>query len=933
MRFGTRRVRIPGDRRRALNAAIIGAIVLLVLTLAAFTEPADETPQIRLSSGSAWLVSPTVAAVTLVDGASESIVAARRLDAAPDDDVSVTQSGNDAFVVNDSAGTVARVDGATLQVKPARQFADSAGSLELVAGPSALYVLDANRGQAFRVDPRSLDTQVEVSLAARPGPSQSVVDTDGRLWVVDADRGSLIWIDGTERSAADEPPGPGSRLILVRDRPVLTDPASGHLRAIDADGDIGEPTCLDIQDGADPQLLGSRTDDVVYAAVSQTGTLLTAATDTDDCAAAPLTISDRGDVLGAPVSSDRFLFVPNLTTGSTIIVDTAGRTVLPPLELVEQGHDFELIAKDGLVFYNDLDGSRAGVLTYDGTDWQVGPTLNKYDPGTGEITALNDEIIDAPVADAPAPTDSPAGAEPSTADQPDSGTSTFGSPTENAVPNPTTTRTLPTSTPPIPTRPALPGPVPAPADPNRPDPNNPAPNNPAPNNPPSTLRLTLSVSGDGTVTGPNGLSCPSSCSVTLTAGTEVSLTATFPARSIATWSGPCAGRTTDCRFTPTGDTLISLTVAPPPADPVLTVTLDGRGRVTGSVDCPDVTCTATIPAGQEVTLTASPDARFAGWSEPCAARTTPTCTFRITGDVTVEASFTANAVLGDMEATDADPGIDQRVSFSVPIAQAGNAGVWTWTASGPTSQGPTEGLAEAPFETSFTAAGDYTVHLDVAYPDGTSDEADRVVTVADQCAIAPSFTDRIDFRDLPSSTAESIDVEMSGCFSAAAATPTVTSAAWLTLTTQSVFWTDDNTGSTTGRFTFRASSPPRDGMNQDAISLTLPNGQSLKIDVLENLPPVALDSYNCAIQDGNARIVFKAADADIASNSAVVTIGPKTWDMQPFEHGGSSTDNESFFEAVIPPADLPATRPSVWTATLTDPFGASANFAGTMSDC
>jgi RTX calcium-binding nonapeptide repeat (4 copies)/Divergent InlB B-repeat domain len=74
----------------------------------------------------------------------------------------------------------------------------------------------------------------------------------------------------------------------------------------------------------------------------------------------------------------------------------------------------------------------------------------------------------------------------------------------------------------------------------------------------------------------------------------------------------------------------------------LTVIVAGSGTVTGgSIDCPQVTCSADFPAPPfaEVTLTASSPG-FLGWNGACVeAKTSPTCTIRLSGDDVVGAWF------------------------------------------------------------------------------------------------------------------------------------------------------------------------------------------------------------------------------------------------------------------------------------------------------
>jgi phospholipase C len=157
------------------------------------------------------------------------------------------------------------------------------------------------------------------------------------------------------------------------------------------------------------------------------------------------------------------------------------------------------------------------------------------------------------------------------------------------------------------------------------------------------LTITAPAAGTGIVTSsPAGISCPTACLATFTAGTEVTLTATPAANyTFAGWSGACSGTSAcivDMNAAETVSatfTLLSyqLTVASPAA---------GTGTVTSSpagINCPG-TCAAGFSAGTQVALTATPGTNyvFAGWSGACSG--TASCTVDMTGAETVTASFT-----------------------------------------------------------------------------------------------------------------------------------------------------------------------------------------------------------------------------------------------------------------------------------------------------
>lgn len=82
-----------------------------------------------------------------------------------------------------------------------------------------------------------------------------------------------------------------------------------------------------------------------------------------------------GSDLGEPLESQGRVFVPNYKDGTVAIVDVKDGDVVVTPEPVAEGR-FELFDEDGIVFYNDPDSERAGVIHLDGTVTEVG----KYNP-------------------------------------------------------------------------------------------------------------------------------------------------------------------------------------------------------------------------------------------------------------------------------------------------------------------------------------------------------------------------------------------------------------------------------------------------------------------------------------------------------------------------------------------------------------------------
>jgi hypothetical protein len=382
----THRSRRFGWRARLTSGVAAVALVPagLVLSRAGGLPGAREA----LSGGGAWLASPSQGVVTLIDGAAEQVVGVVRAPGATGGaDFSVEQAGSSAYIVQPGAGTVSRVDGATYDVTAPIRFADPGGLSGVLAGGPGLYIVDGVRRTAVEADPVTLRVRNRLSLAARPGAGQSVVDSAGRLWLVDADRGGLTWFDrgGKHVHAVGDAK---SKLVLVQGRPVLVDPSAGRVGRVAADGSVPSWSCLDVRAADDVRLLGSAVSDRVYAVVPATGTLVEAGLGGDDCTTS-VEVGRPGDSFGPLVQTAGFVLVPDRTSGKTLIVDPAAGQVVADFPVVKPGARFELVAKDGLVFYNDLDGVDAGVIRLDGERWTLGRDLRKFNPsnaGDGLLT-------------------------------------------------------------------------------------------------------------------------------------------------------------------------------------------------------------------------------------------------------------------------------------------------------------------------------------------------------------------------------------------------------------------------------------------------------------------------------------------------------------------------------------------------------------------
>jgi Divergent InlB B-repeat domain len=484
-------------------------------------------------------------------------------------------------------------------------------------------------------DPVSLRRRELWSLAAEPGPGQAVMDAAGRLWVVDRAGGGLTRLGEGGRAQSAEGDS-RSRLVLVQGRPVLVDLSGSRLGRLEDSGRVRSWSCLEIRPSDEVQVLGSASSPRVFAAVRATGTLVASGVDGDDCSRS-VAVGSPGDVFGPLVESGGFVFVPNLTTGRAVVVDVAAWTATP-IDLLKPGKGLELLAKDGFVFYNDRDGERAGVISFDGRLWRAGKSLSKYDPsdtGAGLLAAESDK---GKVGKSKPPPDEPRRKAPDERQPPE--------PPDTGQPQP----------PPADGDAAPPPPPPPGGDPTPPpggDPTPPPGGDPTPPPPPpESVRVTVQVSGQGSVsaspppaTGPSSCAAGQDCAFEYQAGTTVTLRLQAEPGWNFTGAGGCdreggSGATRTCTVTVDADRTITARWEQQTRRLTVQVVGDGTGRVTGSGFSCTGNCSRSFTEGTSVTLTADPTgrSRFEGWTR-CDTESGPTCRVTLDSDKTVRATF------------------------------------------------------------------------------------------------------------------------------------------------------------------------------------------------------------------------------------------------------------------------------------------------------
>lgn len=450
-RVASRWLRRGAARRRLLAGT---SVMLLVAggLLWAVASRGDATQRVALQDGTAWLVSSKVGQAALVDGASDQVVTQVRV-AGGGADLTAAQADSDVYVADSAKGDVVRVDGATYAVSQPTSVARPGQHLTVFPGGADVFAFAEPSGLVTTADARTLRSRGSRALVSKLGPGGGVVDGTGRLWMLDASSGDLVWLDhdGTvgRRTAAVSPSG--TRLVVAAGQAVVLTGAA--VRPLGPDGTLGAATCLaDGADDAAAAVAGSPDGERVYTASGRRGVLLVSDLVRHTCDGA-VDLGAANHVLGTPAETAGRVFVPDATTGQVYVVDLARRTVTP-VRVMPTGRPFQLVPGSGFMFYNDPASELAGVIRLDGTN----EPIQKYDParpdsslaaggaGAGAGTSTgggpgasggNAPATTAPATNAPAPAAPPGG---STAPTPSPGSAPAApriAPTPTTGPPPT----------------------------------------------------------------------------------------------------------------------------------------------------------------------------------------------------------------------------------------------------------------------------------------------------------------------------------------------------------------------------------------------------------------------------------------------------------------------------------------------------------------
>jgi hypothetical protein len=250
--------------------------------------------------------------MTLIDGATAEVAA--RVDVGrPSSSLVATQEGPVGYAVDGGRGTVVRIDPRTFGTGlPVRALGRSSGHVTADATDDRLYLVDEDQGRVVSVDARHPDRgRREESLAEHVG--SSAVDDAGRLWVLGASSGDLVWFgDGHRRRREGAVDGPAAaELVTIDGGAAVVDRAHRRVRPIDGSGRLGGGACVDMDPGDDTvRFSGSPGARLLYAVSGAQGVLRVTDLGSGRCSDVAVPVVGSGHDLGAPVESGGRVFVP-----------------------------------------------------------------------------------------------------------------------------------------------------------------------------------------------------------------------------------------------------------------------------------------------------------------------------------------------------------------------------------------------------------------------------------------------------------------------------------------------------------------------------------------------------------------------------------------------------------------------------------------------
>ncbi len=326
----------------------------------------------RLADIGAWLGSSHRGEIAHADGLTGDVDGKVSLPGMTGHPVQISQDGKSVLVLDSKTGEVVRIDAAQLTAGESSDY--GAAGLQIVAGGTVSYLVDPAHGTVQRIDPvRTTPVGARISLGARLGTAE--VDPEGTLWVPVPGRGQVVPIVAGQRSPAVAVGRPGDdlALTLADGFPVVTDTTSSVAKVLTATGTKGSFNLQGGMSGSAPAdiLVPARTDgDIVPVLATDSGSL--ALLDVGAAQQTNVRIPIEGHRLGAPQTLGARVYIPDETTGSLLVYDTAASAFDNSVRVTGRPGTLDVFVRNGLLWANDQDNSAAAVVDTTGLARHIG---------------------------------------------------------------------------------------------------------------------------------------------------------------------------------------------------------------------------------------------------------------------------------------------------------------------------------------------------------------------------------------------------------------------------------------------------------------------------------------------------------------------------------------------------------------------------------
>ncbi len=382
------------ESRRASRAFVAAALSVFVLmgTLAYVYGAPASNALLNLLDGKAWFSDDENGVVMLANGASGVVDTRVKIPGGENGELRVLRVGKHSIVINDRTGQASRLDLSNLQISVSKQIAGK--GVDVIALGSRMLVVNKAKGSVEVFNASSLTPLSKLSFG---NPlTRAVVDSEGVAWVADAKAGQLISVHYDEstkklvRGSVKVNPGPQFELAAVDGAPTLVDLGAQSIVTL-KNRTPAKPVSIPLRSNESPAISRSIEGKTLPIAANSAGVLVLATPDQPS----RTDLGRPGNEFGPPVTFGDRIYVPDLTAGELLILDTAGNMVESSRKI--GNGPFSLRVEEGFLWVDDTKGEGAFVAGPDGKFRQV-------DKGREEVP---DNVVEPAPVDLPEPISDP----------------------------------------------------------------------------------------------------------------------------------------------------------------------------------------------------------------------------------------------------------------------------------------------------------------------------------------------------------------------------------------------------------------------------------------------------------------------------------------------------------------------------------------------